>query len=234
MIDEGRARGDYRARTYSLSDSTAALACGLAVETFCPRCWDTGSLMELTIGTDHVSAVMGHFYAGRHVDDLGQRHLYAECDDPQRELYGVGGGCFVGHSDDDADQQNDERDSMRGKGARRRRDYFFARQRTGDVVEKRPGEVAGKGHADDEPAEPVGAPGQALRRRAEPLVEVVDVRLDGEVQQGDQVLGREPDRDPDHQPDQATSPARMPATASGRNVARNDSISSFPSFFRSA
>jgi anaerobic magnesium-protoporphyrin IX monomethyl ester cyclase len=73
MIQEGRARGDYRARIYSLSDPGADVACTLAMETFVARCWDTGSLIERTIGTDHVSAVLGHFYEGPEVESLRQR-----------------------------------------------------------------------------------------------------------------------------------------------------------------
>lgn len=73
MIDEGRARGDYRAMVYGIADPAAELACRTAVGLFSPRCWNSGSLMERTIGTDHVAAVMGHFYKGRRVDELRTR-----------------------------------------------------------------------------------------------------------------------------------------------------------------
>ncbi len=73
MIDEGRARGDYRARSYNLSDPAADAACTAAMGLFLARCWDTGSLMERTIGADHVSAVMGQFYEGESVDRLRRR-----------------------------------------------------------------------------------------------------------------------------------------------------------------
>jgi radical SAM superfamily enzyme YgiQ (UPF0313 family) len=73
MIEEGRASGDYLARSYNLSDTAADAACTAAIGTFLARCWHTGSLMQRTIGTDHVSATMGHFYEGQSVDSLRMR-----------------------------------------------------------------------------------------------------------------------------------------------------------------
>jgi TonB family protein len=61
MILLGRARGNYLAREYSLSDRVADLACNLSLDLFYPRCWDTGSLMQKTIGLDHTAAVRKRF-----------------------------------------------------------------------------------------------------------------------------------------------------------------------------
>lgn len=65
MIDEGRARGSYLARTYTINDPVVELASSLAKKVFLARCWSTGGLMERAIGLDHLGAVVGHFYADR-------------------------------------------------------------------------------------------------------------------------------------------------------------------------
>jgi len=70
MIALGRARGDYRAREYSMYDSVADLACTISLDLFYDRCWGDGSLMQKTIGLDHMIAVRKRFH-GR--DDLCQR-----------------------------------------------------------------------------------------------------------------------------------------------------------------
>lgn len=57
MIALGRARGDYRAREYNMSDPVADLACTIALDLFYERCWGNGSLMQNTIGLDHMVAV---------------------------------------------------------------------------------------------------------------------------------------------------------------------------------
>jgi hypothetical protein len=56
MIALGRARGDYLARVYTLSDPAAALACDLSLDLFESRCWSNGSLMQRAIGLDHLAA----------------------------------------------------------------------------------------------------------------------------------------------------------------------------------
>ena len=61
MIEQGRARGNYLAREYNLSDPAADCACSLALDLFYSRCWDTGSLMQKTIGLDHTAAVRKRF-----------------------------------------------------------------------------------------------------------------------------------------------------------------------------
>ncbi len=70
MIALGRARGDYRAREYSMYDPVADLACTISLELFYDRSWGDGSLMQKTIGLDHMIAVRKRFH-GR--DDLCER-----------------------------------------------------------------------------------------------------------------------------------------------------------------
>jgi anaerobic magnesium-protoporphyrin IX monomethyl ester cyclase len=70
MIALGRARGDYRAREYSMYDPVADLACTISLDLFYDRCWGTGSLMQNTIGLDHMIAVRKRFH-GR--DELCER-----------------------------------------------------------------------------------------------------------------------------------------------------------------
>jgi anaerobic magnesium-protoporphyrin IX monomethyl ester cyclase len=70
MIALGRARGDYRAREYSMYDPVADLACTISLDLFYDRCWGTGSLMQNSIGLDHMIAVRKRFN-GR--DDLCER-----------------------------------------------------------------------------------------------------------------------------------------------------------------
>jgi anaerobic magnesium-protoporphyrin IX monomethyl ester cyclase len=62
MIDLGRARGNYLARVYDLSDPVGDLACNISLDLFESRCWNNGSLMQNAIGLDHVAAVAKRFY----------------------------------------------------------------------------------------------------------------------------------------------------------------------------
>jgi hypothetical protein len=75
MITEGRARGDYLGRSYTIPDSRVERVCDLSTRLFLNRCWATGSLMERCIGLDHLAAVMRRFYSGRRVEDLAERIL---------------------------------------------------------------------------------------------------------------------------------------------------------------
>jgi len=70
MVALGRARGDYRAKEYSMDDPVADLACTISLDLFYDRCWGDGSLMQKTIGLDHMIAVRKRFH-GR--DDLCER-----------------------------------------------------------------------------------------------------------------------------------------------------------------
>ncbi len=62
MIAEGRARGDYLARTYDVGDASIDRACNAALDLFGERCWAMGGLMERMIGMDHLGGVVGRFY----------------------------------------------------------------------------------------------------------------------------------------------------------------------------
>ncbi len=73
MIDLDRARGDYLAREYSLSDPAADLACTLSLDLFNPRCWSNGSVMQTTIGLDHMAAVVKRFSTHPQAVALSQR-----------------------------------------------------------------------------------------------------------------------------------------------------------------
>ncbi len=72
MIALGRARGDYLARVYSLSDPVADLACNTSLDLFEARCWSGGSLMQTAIGLDHLAAVLKRFNRKRAAAELCQ------------------------------------------------------------------------------------------------------------------------------------------------------------------
>jgi anaerobic magnesium-protoporphyrin IX monomethyl ester cyclase len=65
----GRGKGDYLARTYTISDPSIEVASRLAMRIFRRRCWMNDSLMELTIGLDHLAEVLRHYYGGPGVED---------------------------------------------------------------------------------------------------------------------------------------------------------------------
>jgi len=73
MIALGRARGDYLARVYNLSDPVADLACTLSLALFESRCWSNDSLMQNTIGLDHLASVLKRFSRGPRHASLCQR-----------------------------------------------------------------------------------------------------------------------------------------------------------------
>jgi radical SAM superfamily enzyme YgiQ (UPF0313 family) len=60
---EGRGRGDYLARTYSITDPRIERASVMATRLFQRRCWTNDSLMELTIGLDYLAEVLVHHHA---------------------------------------------------------------------------------------------------------------------------------------------------------------------------
>jgi hypothetical protein len=70
MMREGRARGDYLARTYAMRDERVQAASDAGRRIFHARCWSPDSLMEFAVGQEHVSAVLGHFYKGEDVETL--------------------------------------------------------------------------------------------------------------------------------------------------------------------
>jgi radical SAM superfamily enzyme YgiQ (UPF0313 family) len=62
MLEEGRARGDYLARTYDIAEPSIDRACKTALDLFGERCWAMGGLMERIIGMDHLGGVVRRFY----------------------------------------------------------------------------------------------------------------------------------------------------------------------------
>jgi hypothetical protein len=62
MIAEGRARGDYLARVYSLGDPSVELLCNLWLRFFGPRCTDSQGILNLAIGMNYRAAVINRFY----------------------------------------------------------------------------------------------------------------------------------------------------------------------------
>ena len=70
MVEEGRASGDYLARTYSIADPAADRVCRHAMRIFHDRCWSQGGLMETAIGLDHLVGVLGRFYSGPRAEAL--------------------------------------------------------------------------------------------------------------------------------------------------------------------
>jgi radical SAM superfamily enzyme YgiQ (UPF0313 family) len=62
MVVEGRARGDYLARVYSLVDPSVELLCNLWLQTFGPRCTDSQGILNLAIGMNYRAAVIKRFY----------------------------------------------------------------------------------------------------------------------------------------------------------------------------
>ncbi len=70
MIREGRAIGNYLSRCYRITDPHADLACDLFCNLFRERAWGMRGLQDSTIGMDHLSAVLGHFYSHSKVPRL--------------------------------------------------------------------------------------------------------------------------------------------------------------------
>lgn len=77
MIKEGRARGDYLARTYDVAEPSIDRACTAALELFGARCWAMGGLMERIIGMDHLGGVVRRFYADWNADAARWRRDFA-------------------------------------------------------------------------------------------------------------------------------------------------------------
>ena len=73
MIELGRARGDYLARVYNLSEPAPDLACDISLDLFESRCWSNSSLMQNAIGLDHLAAVAKRFYDGSAGAGLAER-----------------------------------------------------------------------------------------------------------------------------------------------------------------
>ena len=70
MIAEGRACGNYLARTYEYTNALTALAWTVARDLLRDRCWSQQHLLGRIIRLDHQATVLQHFYEGRAVDAL--------------------------------------------------------------------------------------------------------------------------------------------------------------------
>jgi anaerobic magnesium-protoporphyrin IX monomethyl ester cyclase len=66
----GRARGSYMARVYTIPDPVVETASRHTLRIFLRRNWSNRSLKEMTIGMDHLGAVLGRFYDGPEVEAL--------------------------------------------------------------------------------------------------------------------------------------------------------------------
>jgi anaerobic magnesium-protoporphyrin IX monomethyl ester cyclase len=73
MIAEGRARGDYLARVYSLRDPSVELLCNLWLRYFAARCTDSHGILNLAIGLDYRAAVLRRFHHRPGAQSLGGR-----------------------------------------------------------------------------------------------------------------------------------------------------------------
>jgi hypothetical protein len=69
----GRGKGDYLARTYRIADDAIDVASRLATRIFPERCWDTNSLMEISIGLDHLAGVLRRFHRGSEIEPARAR-----------------------------------------------------------------------------------------------------------------------------------------------------------------
>jgi hypothetical protein len=70
MIAEGRACGNYLARTYEYTSPLTALAWTVGRDLLRDRCWSQQHLLGRIIRLDHQTTVLHHFYEGRAVDAL--------------------------------------------------------------------------------------------------------------------------------------------------------------------
>jgi anaerobic magnesium-protoporphyrin IX monomethyl ester cyclase len=73
MIQEGRARGSYMARSYALLDPAADLACREALRIFADRCWNARGLVNMAIGLNHLLAAACRFNSGKPLAALRAR-----------------------------------------------------------------------------------------------------------------------------------------------------------------
>jgi len=67
MVEEGRARGSYMARTYEYKDERVARVWAIGKDLFAGRCWGNNEILGRAIRFDHQVAVLNHFYSGSEV-----------------------------------------------------------------------------------------------------------------------------------------------------------------------
>ena len=62
MLDDGRATGDYLARSYTMTDPVVSRSFELVTALLQERCWQHESLLQRVIGMDHLAATLQRFY----------------------------------------------------------------------------------------------------------------------------------------------------------------------------
>jgi anaerobic magnesium-protoporphyrin IX monomethyl ester cyclase len=124
MVAEGRARGNWLAKTYTIADPGVELACQVAIRLFLDRCWKSGGVMDRAVGLDHVAAVARHFYEDRRTAAAVDA-VIAWRDDANRELVALLGevvdACFAAPSARDPVFRARIRDIARRERVGRRR-----------------------------------------------------------------------------------------------------------------
>lgn len=99
MIDEGRAQGDYLARTYRYTEPSTSLLWDVSRDLLRERCWTQDNLQGQAIRLDHQAAVLRHFHDGREVDRVVGDFLAWELDtnrstvELMEELYAAFEAC---------------------------------------------------------------------------------------------------------------------------------------------
>jgi len=73
MVSEGRARGSYLARGYSLGEPGVDLACKTTLRLMAERCWNGRGLVNRAIGFNHLVAAAGVFHPGSAMTALRRR-----------------------------------------------------------------------------------------------------------------------------------------------------------------
>lgn len=75
MIEAGRARGDYLARTYDFSDPVVTAFWEVGQHLFWDRCFNQQHLQGQSVRLDHLMAVARHAYEDREIDRLSAEFL---------------------------------------------------------------------------------------------------------------------------------------------------------------
>jgi len=70
MLEVGRARGSYMARTYEYTDDRVARIWEIGRDLFAGRCWGKDEILGQAIRLDHQVTVLRHFYEGPEVEAL--------------------------------------------------------------------------------------------------------------------------------------------------------------------
>ena len=76
MVETGRARGTYMARTYEYTDPRVARVWEIGRDLFAGRCWGKDEILGQAIRLDHQATVLRHFYEGSEAEAVA-RDFYA-------------------------------------------------------------------------------------------------------------------------------------------------------------